>query len=281
MIKIGENNNLRIDRLTSVGLFLTDDDTAEDILLPNKYVPEAYHLGDVISVFCYLDHDERPVATTLQPYINLNEFACLRVAEVNNIGAFLDWGLEKHLFVPFSEQAAKMEEGKWYVVYMYIDKETNRLTGSGKIDQFLSNSDGSLERFDEVDVLVSRITDLGIEVIINQKFKGLLYHDEVFEDLRIGDKRKGVIKKIREDLKIDVSLQQLGFKNIEPTAQKLLEVLKRHHGFIGLHDKSDAEDIRSILGISKKSFKKAAGHLYKLKLISIQDDGIYLTDTPA
>lgn len=275
MIKIGEYNTLEILRLTSVGLFLGDEE-GNDILLPNKYVPETYELGNKLTVFCYLDHDERPVATSLTPKITLNDFGLLQAVEVNEIGAFLDWGLEKHLFVPYREQARKMETGKWYLVYLYMDDETDRLVASSKTNNFISNEELTVNRFDEVDLIVSRHTEMGAEVIINQKHKGLVYENEIFTELHLGDRLKGVIKKVREDNKIDVSLQQIGYKNIEPTAERILHELERNNGFLGLHDKSDADLVREMLGMSKKSFKKAVGSLYKQKLILIKDDGIYL-----
>lgn len=275
MIKIGEYNTLEILRLTSVGLFLGDEE-GNDILLPNKYVPETYELGNKLTVFCYLDHDERPVATSLTPKITLNDFGLLQAVEVNEIGAFLDWGLEKHLFVPYREQARKMETGKWYLVYLYMDEETDRLVASSKTNNFISNEELTVNRFDEVDLIVSRHTEMGAEVIINQKHKGLVYENEIFTELHLGDRLKGVIKKVREDNKIDVSLQQIGYKNIEPTAERILHELERNNGFLGLHDKSDADLVREMLGMSKKSFKKAVGSLYKQKLILIKDDGIYL-----
>lgn len=275
MISIGDYNTLTILRETSVGLYLGNEE-GEEILLPNKYVPETYEIGDELSVFCYLDHEERPVATNIKPFIKLGEFALLRVTEVSKFGAFLDWGLEKNLLVPYSEQTIKMSEGKWYLVYLYLDETTNRLVATTKINNFLSNDELTIEKFEEVDLLVSRFTDIGIEVIINQKHKGLVYNNEVFEDVAVGDKRRGVVKKIREDHKIDVSFQQLGFKNIEPSAEKILSFLEKNNGFLGLHDKSDPEDIEAILGMSKKSFKKAIGNLYKEKKIQLTDAGIRL-----
>ncbi|WP_335965330.1 S1-like domain-containing RNA-binding protein [Galbibacter sp. PAP.153] len=275
MIQIGEYNTLEILRETSVGLFLGDDD-GNDILLPNKYVPEHYEIGDTLAVFCYLDHEERPIATTLTPKITKDTFALLKAVEVNNIGAFLDWGLEKHLFVPFKEQARKMEAGKWYLVYAYLDDETDRMVASSKTNQYMDNDVLTVEAYQEVELIVSRFTEIGVEVIINQKHKGLVYNDEIFEDLKLGQHIKGYVKKIREDHKIDISLQPIGFKNLEPASQKVLEAIKRSHGFLGLHDKSNPEDIKAILGMSKKSFKKAIGVLYKNKQILIKEDGISL-----
>ena len=276
MIEIGKYNTLKIERDTQVGLYLTDG--KEDILLPNKYVPREFEIGEEIIVFVYLDHEERPVATTLEPYIYLNEFALLRVNYTNKFGAFLDWGLEKDLFVPFREQARPMEKGKRYLVYMYIDEKSNRLVGTSKINQFLSNESLTVEKGEEVDLIISHITDMGINVIINEQHKGLMYKDEVYEDLRTGDRMKGYIKTIRPDNKIDVSLQKEGFENIEPNAEKILDELRASRGFLRLNDDSHPEDIKTVLKMSKKTFKKAIGTLYKQKLIEIKEDGIYLAE---
>lgn len=275
MIRIGEYNILEILRETSVGIFLGDE-SGNDVLLPNKYVPKDYEIGQSITVFCYLDHEQRPIATTLKPKVVKGEFALLKAVEVNSIGAFMDWGLEKHLFVPYREQARKMEEGKWYLVYVYEDKQTARLVASSKTNQFISNEELNLSFNEKVQLIVSRFTELGVEVIINNKHKGLIYKDELFEPLKLGSHHIGYIKKIREDQKIDVSLLPLGYKAIEPTAQKILEQLKANNGYLALGDKSDPELIKSSLNLSKKSFKKAIGSLYKEKLISIEKDGIRL-----
>lgn len=275
MIRIGEYNTLEILRETSVGIFLGDA-SGDDVLLPNKYVPKDFEIGQSITVFCYLDHEERPVATTLKPKVVKDEFALLKVVEVTGIGAFLDWGLEKHLFAPFREQARKMEEGKWYLVYVYLDEETGRLVASSKTNQFIDNEKLTVDFNDEVTLIVSRFTELGVEVIINNRHKGLIYNDEIFEHLKLGSEHKGYIKKIREDHKIDVSLQPLGFKAIEPAAQKVLDKLRANNGFLNLGDKSDPELIKSSLGLSKKSFKKAIGALYKEKLILLEENGIRL-----
>ncbi|WP_298136943.1 S1-like domain-containing RNA-binding protein [Flavobacterium sp.] len=275
MMKIGQFNTLKIDRDTQVGLFLTNG--KEDVLLPNKYVPKVFEIGEEITVFVYLDHEERPVATTLVPYIFLDEFALLRVNYINQIGAFMDWGLEKDILVPFKEQARPMEKGKRYLVYLYMDEKTNRLVASSKTNQFLDNENITVEKGEEVDLIISHITDIGINVIINQKHKGLVYKDEVYDDsIRTGDKMKGYIKTIRPDGKIDVSLHKQGFENIEPNSEIILNELRASRGFLRLNDNSNPEDIKTVLKMSKKTFKKAIGHLYKEKLIEIKDDGIYL-----
>ncbi|MCF8714326.1 GntR family transcriptional regulator [Joostella atrarenae] len=275
MIQIGEYNTLEILRETSVGLFLGDEED-NDILLPNKYVPQEYEIGDTVAVFCYLDHEERPIATTLTPKVTRNKFALLRVEEVNDIGAFLDWGLEKHLFVPYKEQARKMEKGKRYLVYAFLDEKTDRMVASSKTNQYLDNEILSVGENEEVELIVSRFTELGVEMIINEKHKGLVYNDEIYSDLKLGQRLVGYIKKIRDDHKIDLSLEPIGFKKIEPSSKKILDAIQANDGFLGLHDKSDPDDIRDILGMSKKSFKKAIGLLYKEKQIIIKEDGITL-----
>ena len=273
-MEIGYYNTLKIARETKVGLFLTDG--KDDVLLPLKYVPKEYNIGDELIVFVYLDHEERPVATTLEPYILLDEFGLLRVNYVNNIGAFLDWGLEKDILVPFKEQARPMEKGKRYLVFAYMDEKTNRIVASSKTNQFLNNENITVQVGEEVDLIISHITDLGINVIINDSHKGLLYKDQVYDDIRTGDRMKGFIKTIRPDNKIDVSLQKLGYVNIEPNAEKILDELRASRGFLRLNDNSHPEDIKTILKMSKKTFKKAIGALYKEKRIEIKDDGIYL-----
>jgi len=278
MIALGTYNTLEILRDTSVGLFLGDGE-GNDILLPNKYVPETYELGDSLTVFCYLDHSERPVATNLEPEILVNEFQLLKVVEVNEFGAFMDWGLEKHLLVPFREQRNKMQEGHWYVVYCYLDPQSNRLVASNKIDKFLNNDTLSVQEGDIVELVVTRQTDLGYEVIINNSHKGLVYANEIFKKISVGDNTKGVIKKIRPDNKVDVSLQPLGEKVLEPAANKIYEQLLAHGGFLGLHDKSDPELIKAELQMSKKTFKKGIGTLYKARKIEIKGDGIYAIES--
>ena len=275
MIALGKYNNLEILRDTTVGLFLGDDE-GNDVLLPNKYVPEEFEIGDFIDVFCYLDHEERIVATTLIPFVTVNQFQLLQVAEVNEYGAFMDWGLEKHLLVPFREQRNKMQDGQWYVVYCYLDEKTDRLVASNKLDRFLSNDDLTVNALDQVDLVVTRLTDLGWEVIINHKHKGLVYSNEVFKKVSIGDKLKGYIKTIRPDNKIDVSLQPLGYKSLEPAANLIYEKLVANGGVLNLHDKSDPEDIKRMLQMSKKTFKKGVGALYKERKIEIKSDSIRL-----
>lgn len=275
MIKIGEYNQLDIIRETPQGLYLANQE-GNEILLPNKYVPEAFQIWDTLDVFVYLDHEERPVATTLKPYIQLNEFAYLRCKVVNEIGAFMDWGLEKQLFVPFKEQARPMKEGNGYIVYMYMDDQTNRLVGSSKTRKYLSNVNVTVNQYDKVNILVTHLTEKGANVIINQKHEGLIYIENIFEDIRTGDIMEAYIKKVRDDEKIDVVIQPEGYKSIEPNAEFIYEELKAAGGFLPLHDKSSPEEIKNHLGLSKKLFKKAIGALYRDKIIAIKEDGIEL-----
>jgi hypothetical protein len=274
-MELGKINTLTIDRDTPPGLFLLDEE-GNDVLLPGKYIPEGVAVGDQIDVFVYLDNEARIIATTLKPLLQLHEFGWLLVNQVTRHGAFIDMGIEKDLFIPFNEQARPMQAGKHYLVYMFLDDKTDRLVGTSKINKFLKNDILTVERFDEVDLIISHMTDLGINVIINGKHKGIIYEDEVYQDLRVGDRLEGVIKKIRSDNKIDVSLQKIGFKNIAPNAQKILTALEDNNGYLLLTDKSNPETIKQVLQMSKKNFKKAIGALYKERKIDLRDDGIYL-----
>ena len=277
MFEIGKYTTLKILRETEPGLYLGNDSEAEEvILLPHKYKPESFEIGDELKVFIYLDYEERPIATTLEPFVQLQSFGFLRCADVTKHGAFMDWGLEKHLFVSFKEQARPMKVNNWYIVYLYLDEQTNRLAGSSKTNQFLQNDRITVKTYDEVEILVTHLTDKGANVIINGQHKGLIYLEDIFEDLRTGDRLKAYIKKIRDDHKIDVVLQKQGYRSIEPNAQYILDELKTAGGFLSINDKSSPEAIKELLGLSKKSFKKAIGSLYKDRLILLKDDGIEL-----
>jgi len=275
MIHIGEYNTLTILREKDPGLFLSDEEDNE-VLLPNRYVPEEFKIWDKLEVFVYLDNDERLVAVTDEPYIMRGEFAVLRCNEVTAHGAFLDWGMVKELFCPFKEQAFKMKRGGWYLVHCYLDEETNRLVASSKTNHFLDNKELTVGQFDEVDLIVSHPSEIGMNVIVNNQHSGLIFKDDIFKDLSIGDKLKGIVKKIRPDNKLDITLGQIGYRNIEPNAEAIMHELHDNSGFINLTDKSTPEDIKDVLQMSKKSFKKAIGTLYKQRLISIDKDGIRL-----
>jgi len=278
MIKIGEFNTLSIVRERDPGLFLSDDEDNE-VLLPNRYKPESFKIYDELEVFVYLDNEERLVAVTDKPFITKGGFALLRCNQVTNVGAFLDWGMVKELFCPFKEQAYKMKAGGWYLVHCYLDDDTNRLVASSKTNGFLDNRELTVEQFDEVDLIVSHPSDIGMNVIVNKKHLGLIYNDSIFNDLSVGDKLKGIVKKIRPGNKLDISLGQIGYRNIEPNSQRILDELEDNSGFLSLTDKSDPEKIKSELQMSKKSFKKAIGSLYRQRLVELKEDGIYLTKT--
>lgn len=256
-------------------MFLGDEE-GNEVLLPNKYILPAYRVGETAEVFIYRDSEERLIATTLEPLIKLNEFAFLQVKETNAVGAFLNWGLEKDLFVPYKEQPVKMIAGKRYVVYLYLDKGTERLTASANIYKFLNKDELDVEVNDEVDLLIYKQTQLGFNAIINNKYEGLLFHNELFRTVQPGDQMKGYIKQIRNDYKIDLRLQQSGYQHIEPNSANILDYLQLHNGYLNLHDKSEPSEIADLLNMSKKTFKKSIGSLYKQRLIEIKPDGIHL-----
>ena len=276
MIKLGEINTLEILRETDHGAYLIDDEDNQ-VLLPNRYVPESFKIWEKLDVFVYLDNEQRPVATTDMPYIKRGEFALLRCNQTTDFGAFLDWGLVKELFCPFSEQAFKMKVGGWYLVHCYLDEKTDRLVASSKTNRFLDNTELTVSEFDEVDLIVSHPSDIGMNVIVNKTHLGLIYKDSIFKDLSIGDKLKGIVKKVRPGNKLDIALGQIGFRNIEPNADQIMQELQDNDGYINLTDKSSPEAIKVALQMSKKNFKKAVGTLYRQRLIEIKPDGIYLT----
>ena len=275
MIEIGRFNRLKILRYTNPGLFLGDAEDNE-VLLPNRYVPNDFEIDDFLDVFVYLDNEERLVAVTDIPYIQKGEFALLRCNAVNQYGAFLDWGMLKELFCPFKEQAYKMIKGGWYLVHCYLDEKTHRLVASSKTNRFLDNSELKVKLYDEVDLIVSHPSEIGMNVIVNKCHLGLVFKDAIFKDLSVGDNLKGVVKKIRAGNKIDISLQKIGYRNIEPTANALLSLIQDHNGYLNITDKSSPEAIKSVVQMSKKSFKKAVGALFKKRLIRLTPEGIYL-----
>ncbi len=276
-MELGKYAVLKVHKDTPQGIYLIDEEGTE-VLLPNRYVPKDIQHGDDLNVFIYQDSEHRIVATTLEPKIKLHEFAYLKVKTVAHFGAFLDWGLAKDIFCPLREQPKELEENQSYTVFMYIDKQTDRLVVSAKVDNFIETENIDLTPNQEVNLLICNQTPLGYMVIINNKYKGLLYENEIFKPLKMGQKTKGYIKAIREDKKIDVSIHPLGVSAIEPNAQVLMDELKKKKGFLPLTDHSDPALITKLLEMSKKNFKKAVGSLYKKKLIRIEEDGIYLVE---
>lgn len=273
-IEIGKYNDLQVLRETSVGLYLGTEE-GEDVLLPNKYCPDSYNIGDTLRVFVYPDNEGRKVATTLVPKVLVNEFAFLQVSAIEKVGAFLDWGLDKELMVPFREQRAPMEKGRWYIVFMTVDEKTDRLYATNKVEQRLDNQSLEIKEGDRVDLLILQKTDLGFSAIINNRHKGLLYDSEIFRDINVGQKLTGYIKNIREDQKIDLTLQPLGYHESKDTHTDLvLRKLMENGGSLPLNDKSAPDVIYSELGISKKAFKRAIGAMYRERTITITEDGI-------
>lgn len=277
MIQIGKYNTLGVIKKVDFGVYLDGGEKGE-ILMPVRYVPEGTEIGDEVEVFVYLDSEDRLIATTEKPYAQVGEFAMLRVKSVDRFGAFLDWGLMKDLLVPFREQKINMVEGRSYLVYIYVDEESGRIAASAKLNKFLGKSVPQYQPGEEVDLILESESDLGYNAIINNSHSGILYENEVFEQLEKGQKIKGYIKKIREDHKIDLSLYKSGYEKVDPVAQSILDMLKKEEGILKVTDKSDAEIIYELFGVSKKTFKKAIGALYKQRLIILESDHIKLSN---
>ncbi len=278
MIELGKVNRLVIKRIVDFGVYLSGTDEME-ILLPTRYLPEKYELGDDISVFVYKDSEDRWIATTEMPYAQVGDFAYLEVKSVSRYGAFMDWGLMKDLFVPFKEQKVRMEEGRFYVVYIYVDEDTERIVASAKIDRYVSKISSPYKYGDKVELLIYQYSNLGYKAVVDNCYMGLLYEDEVFRPLAVGDRVSAYIKQIREDAKIDLILDKPGYEKVSDVSKTIFEYLENEGGFIPLTDKSPANDIYNTFGVSKKTFKKAIGDLYKHRLISIEDRGIVLNKT--
>jgi len=273
MAEIGKYNSLKVIKEVDFGVYL-DGEKEGEILMPIRYVPANCQVGDFVDVFLYLDSEDRPIATTETPFAQVGEFTMLRVKSVNKIGTFLDWGIMKDLLVPFREQKVTMTEGRSYLVFIYVDEESKRIVASAKLGKFLDKSIPDYTVGQEVNLVIESETDLGYKAIINNSHWGILYENEVFEQLAKGLKIKGYIKKIRPDNKIDLSLHPLGYEKVDPLTQMILDELKKEGGFIAVSDKSEAEEVYRVFGISKKSFKQAIGALYKRRIISISPDGI-------
>lgn len=279
MIKLGDYNTLKIVKSVDFGLYLDGGEEGE-ILLPQRYVTKDMKVGDELNVFIYLDQEERPVATTETPYAKVGEFVSLEVAWVNQFGAFLNWGLMKDIFCPFREQKKRMEQGQRHIVYIKVDEDSYRLMATAKVEKYLTTpivTDlPSLQHGTEVDILVWQKTDLGFKVIVNNKFQGLIFENQIFQPLHSGMKLKAYVDHVRQDGKIDIVLQQTGRQQTLDFAETLLRYLYENDGFCNLGDKSPAELIYDRFQVSKKAYKKAIGDLYKRRLITIEDEGIRL-----
>ena len=272
--KIGHYNQLEILELGEHGAYL--DGGEDKILMPKKFIPENARPGDTVSVFVYLDQDNRLVATTEQALAEVGQFAYLKVAWVNQYGAFLSWGLTKDLFVPFKEQNKKMEKDRSYLVYIYIDDMTKRIVASAKLDKFVEVSCDKYNTGDSVKVIVWKQTELGYKVIVDNTYAGLLYKNEIFQQLHIGEQLDAVIKSVRPDGRLDVALQRDGKFHVDESSEKILAALREAGGFLPYGDKTSPEEIYRQFGISKKTFKKSVGALYKKQLLSIEEKGIKL-----
>lgn len=277
-MEIGKINKLTVARRTDNGCYL-EDENENEVLLPNAYVTDDLKISDEIEVFVYKDSEDRIVASTLKPYIQFEEFAYLQVKEVNDYGAFIDWGLPKDLMVPFAEQTVKMEEGNWYLIFLLEDTETERLIGSNKIKDFLFFKDIDVKEGDEVDLLLYDMTELGMNAVVNNLYKGLIFKSDIHKTIKPGDRIKGYVKQVREDGKIDIILEPAGYtKSVDQNTEIIISALKESDGFLNITDKNTPDEIKSILGLSKKAFKKAIGKLYKEKKIELNEKGIKLLE---
>lgn len=283
-MNLGVWNTLTIDRFTPPGAYLLDAE-GNDVLLPTKYLLEEYRVGDELNVFIYKDNEGRIIATTLVPKIQLNQFAWLKVSQINVHGAFLDWGIEKDLLVPFREQPKDMVEGRSYLVYMYLDEATQRLAATARVMPFYEDYQPSgnpendeLQKNSAVELLICETTDLGVKVIVNNKYRGLIFHSDVHKRLYPGDRTTGFVKTIRPDGKLDIVLHPEGYEKVEPLARKLMQLMDEGGGFLHLTDKSDPAEIERVTGWSKKTFKQVVGNLYRQRLIVLHENGIALVE---
>lgn len=276
MVQLGKYNNLEIGREVEFGVYVTDGEGVE-ILMPKRYVPKNAKVGESLQCFVYQDSEARLIATTERPLAQVGEFASMEVKQVNQVGAFVDWGTSKELLVPHREQNREMEVGRHYIIYVYIDEMSGRLAGTARLDKYLDNIPASYETNQEVEVLVWKPTPLGYKVIINNQHSGLIYSNQIFQPVHVGQRLRAWVKGVRDDEKIDLSLQPMGYRNVIDTAEaQLLRALHLRDGFLPLTDKSDPVQIAEVLQMSKKNFKKAVGALYKEKRIALEEKGIRL-----
>ena len=279
MLQIGQFNKLNVVKEVPFGVYLDGYDCGE-ILLPKKVVPEGTAIGDKLDVFIYFDSEDKIIATTKHPRATVGHCAFLKVIDVNRAGAFLDWGLDKDLLVPKSEQRRPMQQGKSYLVYLKQDFQ-DRIVATSKLDHALDKTPSYLKPGDEVDLFIAETSDLGTKVIVNHTHWGLIYTSDIFQTLHYGQSTRGYIKTVRDDGKFDVVLRKLGQNNIPDLTKRILSALQQADGFLPLHDKSSPVDIQRAFNESKKNFKHAIGHLYKQKEISIEADGIRLQTKPS
>lgn len=275
MVKLGEYNTLTVVKIVPFGIYLDGGELGE-VLMPSRYVPRNCAVGDRLEVFLYLDSEDLPIATTQRPLAQVGQCACLKVVAVSRVGAFLDWGLEKDLLLPFSEQKKPAQEGESVIVCLYLDRETHRIVASAKLDKFLDKYEVDLQRGDKVKLLIAGQTDLGYKAVVNDLYWGVLYRDEVFRPLNYGELTEGYVKKVRPDEKIDLFLQRPGYAKDDALSALIMQTLQKAGGFLPVTDKSPPEEIARLFGVSKKKYKMAVGALFKQRRLSIDKDGLRL-----
>lgn len=273
---IGRMNNLRVVKEKDFGVYL-DGDQLGEILLPKRYVPKGLRVGDQVDVFIYLDSEDELIATTIEPKVQVGEFAALKAVAVNQVGAFFDWGLSKDLLVPFSQQKNRVEEGQTHLLFVYLDHTTNRIVATTKVDPLLNREEPPYRPGDKVQIIVGDRTDIGFKCIIDSRFWGVLFFQDVIGHVRKGDKLSAFIKRVREDGKIDLGMQPVGYKKVTGILEEILDYLERHGGEMALTDKSSPEAIFAQFKVSKATFKKALGALYKDKKIALSKDKVTLS----
>lgn len=277
MVQVGKFNDLKLLRFTDKGAIL-DGEESGDILLPRKYLKDWMSEGEIIHVFVYPDTKDQLVGTREKPYAQVGDFAFLNVELVNNAGAYLDWGVARNLFVPMREQRARMNEEGTYLVHIVYNENTQRIFGTAKYDKYIDKTKPPYEVGDAVEILIAAQTELGFKTIIDNRYAGMLYANELFDTMELGQICTAYIKRIRDDFKIDLSLSKIGFTRVEDFADELYERIVERGGFVAINDKSDAESIYEMFGVSKKTFKKALGTLYRKRMISITENGVQLTE---
>ncbi len=277
MAEIGKVQTLTVVSIQEFGVYL-DGGSLGEILLPGRYAPSRVLEGDELRVFICLDSDDRLIAVTDTPKLQVGEYGLLTVVDAGSYGAFLDWGVPKDILVPFKEMQREMEKGMSYLVTVYVDTETDRLVASSRLDRHLSIDTDEFQEGDEVDIIIDIFTDIGCKVIVNNHCRGLLYTNEIFKNLKKGDHAKAWVKALREDGKLDLTLQKPGYDGIDPLATQILDMINEANGFLPFTDKSNPDDIYKAFGMSKKAFKKAIGSLYKQRHITIKNDGIYTAE---
>ncbi len=280
MIKIGKNNILKVVKRVDFGLYLDGGEFGE-ILMPQKYVAEGTEIGDEVEVFIYCDSEDRLVATTERPFVYVGEFGLLKAVSVSGIGAFMEWGVMKDLLVPFREQAERIEEGKSYIVYAYLDNTTKRIVGSTRLNKFLGNRIPRYAAGEQVDVLIVKRTDLGYKVIVDNLFWGMIYFNDLFDPVSVGDRLPAYVKLVREDGKIDVTLREYGGERVFQLAYRIVGYLRDNGGRMTICDTSSPEEIKAVFQCSKKDFKKALGYLYKKGQVRVSDKEVALLEKKA